>query len=191
MWATLLKNNISRFKKNFLLIFVVLVSSFSIYLFNNYFNKKEIIVENNINKNLFKNKLLDEVIDDINIKFKSSKYDITEFKNSELDSIIYFYSQISNFEEAYILIEYKEFDVTKISFNFINAKKEDFDDISKIITLLIIASNTSIQSIEAEQIVINMLAKFKEEKDTVILVYDDLVYSININDNNNIEFSIK
>ncbi|CAM3561652.1 hypothetical protein [Pseudostreptobacillus hongkongensis] len=174
-----------------IILSILILSNFYIlnYRSNNNANKN---TEIKINKNIFKNRLLDDVIDEFNLKFNSSKFVISNFSSNEIESNIYFYSQIKGYEEAYLLIEYKDFDVTRISFHFTNARSEYFNDISNIMTLLVKISDLDIKTKEAQQIIINMFSKFQKGRDNVTLIYDNnLVYSINITDNNNIEFNIK
>ena len=77
-----------------IILSILILSNFYIlnYRSNNNENKN---TEIKINKNIFKNRLLDDVIDEFNLKFNSSKFVISNFSSNEIDSNIYFYSQIS------------------------------------------------------------------------------------------------
>ncbi|WP_073508067.1 hypothetical protein [Streptobacillus notomytis] len=181
-------------KLRFILSILILFGA--IFLFNKYVTIKQnnnISIEiENVNKKIFKNMLLDDVIEEFNKKFEPTKYDISKFVNRELDSNIYFYSQIFGYTESYFIIQYNDFEVTQLVFNFSNVKKKNLEDISEIISLLIQISDGDIDEIEAKTIVVNMFKEFQKNKDTVTLVYDNkLIYELNIFNNNSIKFNIR
>ncbi|CAM3142556.1 hypothetical protein STFE110948_03805 [Streptobacillus felis] len=179
-------------KLRFLIVLLLLLSM--IFVLNRYVisTKKYTIPIESVNKNIFKNKLLDDVIEDFDKKYKSTKFEISKFTNKEVDSNIYFYSQIFGYTESYFIIEYNDFEVTQLIFNFSNASKENFEDITEIIYLLIEISDNDIKSVEAKSIILNMFKELKNNKDRVTLVYDNnLVYTLNIFNNNSIRFTIK
>ena len=121
----------------------------------------------------------------------NSKFELSEFENNEVNSIIYFTSQIYNFDEAYFIIEYKNFEISKINFYFNNIKNKNFDDVVDIISKLIEISDSSINTATSHKIVINMMNKFKDSKYNVTLIYNNsLTYSLTIKNNNGLEFSI-
>ncbi|WP_064579795.1 hypothetical protein [Streptobacillus moniliformis] len=179
-------------KLRFFLSIIILVGT--ILLFNRYITSKEnnsIAIEN-VNKKIFKNMLLDNIIEDFNKKFGPTKYDVSKFVNRELDSNIYFYSQIFGYTESYFIIQYNDFRVTQLVFNFSNVKKENLEDITEIISLLIQISDGDIEEVEAKTIIVNMFKEFEKNKDTVTLVYDNkLIYTLNIFNNNSIKFSVR
>ena len=116
---------------------------------------------------------------------------MSEFENNEVNSIIYFTSQIYNFDEAYFIIEYNNFEIRKINFYFNNIKKENLDDVVDIVSKLIEISDSSINSSTSHKIVINMMNKFKSSKYNVTLIYNNgLTYSLTIKNNNGLEFNI-
>ncbi|WP_156299383.1 hypothetical protein [Streptobacillus canis] len=179
-------------KLRFFLAIIILSST--IFVFNRFVistNNNTIAIES-VNKNIFKNMLLDNVIEEFNKKYGPTKYDVSKFVNKEVDSNIYFYSQIFGYTESYFIIQYNDFEVTQLVFNFSNAKKEDLEDITEIISLMVQISDSDIKEIESKAIVLNMFKEFEHNKDTVTLIYDNnLIYSLNIFNNNSIRFTIR
>ena len=143
-------------------IFLILIVSIS-FTFYIYYISKDVKIEI-INNNIYKNKIIEDVIESFNLKFNNSKFELSEFENNEVNSIIYFTSQIYNFDEAYFIIEYKNFEINKINFYFNNIKNENFDDVVDIISKLIEISDSSINTETSHKIVINMMNKFKDSK---------------------------
>ncbi|CAM3123971.1 hypothetical protein [Streptobacillus ratti] len=179
-------------KLRFFLSIIILVGT--ILLFNKYVitTQSNIIAIEDVNKKIFKNILLDNVIEDFNKKFGPTKYDISKFVNREIESNIYFYSQLFGYSESYFIIQYNDFGVTQLVFNFSNVKKENLEDLTEIISLLIQISDGDIEEVEAKTIIVNMFKEFNKNKDTVTLVYDNkLIYELNIFNNNSIKFSIR
>ena len=163
-------------------IFLILIVSIS-FTFYIYYISKDVKIET-INNNIYKNKIIEDVIESFNLKFNNSKFELSEFENNEVNSIIYFTSQIYNFDEAYFIIEYKNFD-------FNNIKNKNFDDVVDIISKLIEISDSSINTATSHKIIINMMNKFKDSKHNVTLIYNNsLTYSLTIKNNNGLEFSI-
>lgn len=170
-------------------IFLILIVSIS-FTFYIYYISKDVKIET-INNNIYKNKIIEDVIESFNLKFNNSKFELSEFENNEVNSIIYFTSQIYNFDEAYFIIEYKNFEINKINFYFNNIKNKNFDDVVDIISKLIEISDSSINTATSHKIVINMMNKFKDSKYNVTLIYNNsLTYSLTIKNNNGLEFSI-
>ena len=139
-------------------IFLILIVSIS-FTFYIYYISKDVKIEI-INNNIYKNKIIEDVIESFNLKFNNSKFELSEFENNEVNSIIYFTSQIYNFDEAYFIIEYKNFEINKINFYFNNIKNKNFDDVVDIISKLIEISDSSINTETSHKIVINMMNNF-------------------------------
>ena len=170
-------------------IFLILIVSIS-FTFYIYYISKDVKIET-INNNIYKNKIIEDVIESFKLKFNNSKFELSEFENNEVNSIIYFTSQIYNFDEAYFIIEYNNFEIRKINFYFNNIKKENLDDVVDIVSKLIEISDSSINSSTSHKIVINMMNKFKSSKYNVTLIYNNgLTYSLTIKNNNGLEFNI-
>ena len=170
-------------------IFLILIVSI-FFSFYRYYLTRDVKIET-INNNIYKNKIIEDVIESFKLKFNNSKFELSEFENNEVNSIIYFTSQIYNFDEAYFIIEYNNFEIRKINFYFNNIKKENLDDVVDIVSKLIEISDSSINSFTSHKIVINMMNKFKSSKYNVTLIYNNgLTYSLTIKNNNGLEFNI-
>ena len=104
-------------------IFLILIVSI-FFSFYRYYLTRDVKIET-INNNIYKNKIIEDVIESFKLKFNNSKFELSEFENNEVNSIIYFTSQIYNFDEAYFIIEYNNFEIRKINFYFNNIKKEN------------------------------------------------------------------
>lgn len=176
-------------KKYLKYIFLIILISSSLILYKQYISSD--VKVKVINNNIYKNKIIDDVIESLNLKFKNSKFKLSEFENNEINSIIYFTSQIYNFDEAYFIIEYNNFEVRKINFYFNNIKNNNFDDVTEIISKLIEVSDNSINSSTSHKIILNMMNKFKKSNYNVSLIYNNgLTYSLTIKNNNSLEFNI-
>lgn len=180
-------------KKKIIIISIIILCFFS---FNYFKNMNNNVINNNTNltiqKNIFKNRLLDDIIEEFYLRFNFNNNLITNFTNKEIDNTIYFYSQLTSNNEAYFIIEYKDFEIKKLQFNFTNASKNDLDSIYKIISTLISISDINISSNEANKIILNMMKRFEKNNENVIFVYENnLIYSINIADNNTFIFTIE
>lgn len=144
-----------------LFLFLVFIGSYSYY--KSWQVKESAFINSKIDKSLFKNKLLDEVIATFQNIFYKTNYDISSFSHKELDSKFYFYSQIFDYPEAYFMIEYDEFEVKKLELNFSNTSDENIADVVELMALLIQVSDEDIVKKEAKRIVINIMKQLEED----------------------------
>lgn len=187
-----------KLKKILITLFII-----SIFISIPYVSKNIILYKNSLkinksyeekerNKHTFKNRLVDDVIIDFENKFNESKFDISKFENQEVDNSIYLYSQLFNMNDSYFIIQYNGLDVISMSAEFNNAINSNYDDIVKIIEILIRISDNSISEREANQMVINMFKEFENNKDIVILRYpNNIEYSLSIVNNDSLRLYIK
>ena len=75
-------------KKYLKYIFLIILISSSLILYKQYISSD--VKVKVINNNIYKNKIIDDVIESLNLKFKNSKFKLSEFVNNEINCIIYF-----------------------------------------------------------------------------------------------------
>lgn len=175
-----------------ILLFILLITTvFTINKIHSMYNKIE-IVESKVDKSIFKNKLIDEIKKDFVYSFSKENYNISKFHNENIDSNIFFFSKIEEFNNSILIIEYSDFTIKKLSLKFENIEKENIDLIAKMMAILIEVSDENISKADSYKIIINMMNEFEKSKQEVTLLYtNNIIYSLNIVNNNSLEFIVK
>lgn len=168
------------------LIFFTLVLRFLFILNQNNFT---ISVEN---KNIFKNMLLDDVIENYRKIFISENLTVTSFEKKENKEGILLYSEIYSRNLPVFEIQYDNLNVNSLKLKIDDIQRENIEDVVKILSLAIQVSDISITKEEAHKIIINMIKEFVNTDNSVTLSYENnLIYILSIVNNNSLEFKIK
>lgn len=179
----------------FLFVLVILIP-LTLFLPKVYINhtvyKNSSNLESIKDKDVFKNRIVEDVVNEFEETFGNSKFDISKFEIQDLDGNIYLFSQLFGYKEAYFIIQYNGLDVSSISFQFNDVNKSNLDDIIEIISLLIKLSDNNITNEEAKKIVINMFKEFNNSNYSVNLSYiNNVTYTLNIINNNSLKFYMR
>lgn len=184
-------------RKRFVLVFTFISVSL-IWLIINEINalnrtrKNTTQIINKISKTVFKNDLLENLINKLRTISKENEIELSNFNFVKVQNKTYFKIVTPDLENSSYMIAYEGISVIELYANIGIINEDDIENVEKISTMLIEISDRSITKEEAKRIFAMLSSKLDKDHSSASIAYTNgLTYSLDITEFGGLILSIK
>ncbi len=140
---------------------------------------------------LFKDKPIDIVLNDIDKISKRKNIKINKFEKLIFENNTYYHSDILNNQKAKYFANVEGINVSNLSLKISNLDANKKEDIENLFSILMEASDMRISEKESKQIYLELLKQFDQSQPALLVYKNKLSYGLSLSDQGELVFFIK